>query len=417
MCRTVVKFSGSIEMKFFRPGKRAHQRKGAAHVLIAAMMFTFILVAAMMVDFAYMQLTRTELRTATDAAAKAGAEALARTQDPQQAIAAAVQYAALNRVANRNYTISSSDVTLGRVTGQNNGQWSFSANATPYNAVRVNAKVGNSGAFSAVPLFFGGATGHPTYSTSQQATAGQQEVEVCLCLDRSGSMMFDMSGVDWAYPANNPLRNPSGYYPAGIWRDYCSPPHPTLSRWAVMNSAINTFLTEAGQFQYPPRTALVTWSSDMSLPYYPNYNYSVVTTDIGLPAAGNFSWTANKTDIQNRMTYLSGRPVAGGTTLSEGLDQAVDVLTGPNGRALSNKVIILLTDGQWNAGRDPVQAAQDAANAGITVHCVSMLTATQATLTQVASITGGQYYATQNATQLQNAFRDLARSLPIVLTD
>jgi Mg-chelatase subunit ChlD len=93
------------------------------------------------------------------------------------------------------------------------------------------------------------------------------------------------------------------------------------------------------------------------------------------------------------------------------------VLTGANGRALSNKVIILLTDGQWNDGRNPVLAAQDAAAAGVTVHCVSMMTSTQATLTQVASITGGQYYATQNAAQLQQAFRDLAKQLPIVLTD
>lgn len=103
--------------------------------------------------------------------------------------------------------------------------------------------------------------------------------------------------------------------------------------------------------------------------------------------------------------------------MSAGIDLAVSVLTGTNGRPLSNKIIILLTDGQWNDGRDPVVAAQDAANAGITIHCVSMLTATQSTLTQVASITGGQYYATNNSTQLQQAFRDIAKSLPIVLTD
>ena len=39
-----------------------------------------------------MQLIRTELRTATDAAAKAGVEALIRTQNATAAKAAAVQY-------------------------------------------------------------------------------------------------------------------------------------------------------------------------------------------------------------------------------------------------------------------------------------------------------------------------------------
>ncbi len=394
-----------------------HQRHGAAHVLIAAMLFTFILVAAMSVDFAYMQLIRTELRTATDAAAKAGAEALARTQDGNSAKAAAVQYAALNKVGGRNFAITTNDVTLGRVSDQSNGSWLFTANATPFNSVRVNAKIGNGGVTSAIPMFFAPALGHAPFATSSQATAGQQEVEVCLCIDRSGSMMFDMSGTDWSYPSPNPLLYPSGYYPDSMWRNYCSPPQTTASRWAVMRDAVDTFLDEAGQFQYPPRTALVTWSASMSLPYHPYTNYTTVDTDFTLPSAGSFVWSSNRASIETALANRSTRAIGGGTTLSAGIDRAVSVLTGANGRALSNKVIILLTDGQWNAGRDPVQAAQDAANAGITVHCVSMITSTQATLTQVAAVTGGQYYATTNAAQLQQAFRDLAKSLPIVLTD
>ncbi|MFN9974806.1 MAG: VWA domain-containing protein, partial [Phycisphaerae bacterium] len=91
--------------------------------------------------------------------------------------------------------------------------------------------------------------------------------------------------------------------------------------------------------------------------------------------------------------------------------------SGANSRPLSNKVVILLTDGQWNDGRDPLLAAADARAAGITVHVVSMLTSTQAVLQQVASTTGGHYYATQNEAELRNAFQELARTLPIVLVD
>ena len=153
------------------------------------------------------------------------------------------------------------------------------------------------------------------------------------------------------------------------------------------------------------------------MPYYPYTNYALVDTDFKLPSAANFSWSSNRNSVENSIATRSASAVGGGTILSAGLDQAVQVLTGTNGRSLSKKVIILLTDGEWNAGRDPVLAAQDASAAGITIHCVSMLTSTQATLTQVASITGGQYYPTSDAAQLQQAFRDLARSLPIVLTD
>jgi len=397
---------------------RSDNRLGAAHVLIAAMLIVFLITAAMSIDFAYMQLVRTELRTATDAAAKAGAEALARTQDANAAKAAAVAYANLNKVGGRTFQITPNDVTLGRVTGQNDGTWTFTANTTPYNSVRVNSKIGNGGATAAYPTFFGGALGHADFTTSQQATAGQQEVEVCLCLDRSGSMMFDMSGNDWSYASSNPLLYSSSYYPrTGIWRDYCSPPHPTLSRWAITKNAVTTFLNQAGQFQYPPRTAVVTWSNAMSLPYYPNTSYNTADTDFNLPSAANFNWSSNRASVENTLATRAALPLGGGTNLSAGIDQAVLVLTGSNGRSLSNKIIILLTDGDWNAGRDPALAAQDAATAGIIIHTVSMLTSTQATLTQVANITGGQYYPTNNQTQLQQAFLDIAKSLPIVLTD
>jgi len=392
-------------------------RNGAAHVLIAAMLFTFLVVAAITVDFAYMQLIRTELRTATDAAAKAGAEALARTQNANAARAAAVQYAGLNQVGGRPFAISTGDVTLGRVTGQAGGAWTFTANATPFNSVRVNARVGNGGTTAAIPTFFAPALGHAPFATASQATAGQQMVEVCLCIDRSGSMMFDMSGTNWVYPSPNSRLYPSRHYPDSRLRNYCSPPHTTASRWAVMQTAVNSFLTEAGLFQYPPRTSLVTWSSAMTLPYFPSTSYTLVDTDYGLPAEAGFNWSTNRTAIETSLTNRSTQAIGGGTTMSPGIDRAVSVLTGTNSLPLSSKVIILLTDGMWNAGRDPVLAAQDAANLGIKIHCVSMLTSTQATLTQVASITGGQYYPTSNAAQLQQAFQDIARTLPIVLTD
>lgn len=395
---------------------RRLQRRGAAHVLIAMMLMGFIITAALTVDFAYMQLIRTELRSATDAAAKAGAEALARTQDSDQAIAAAVAYAAANEVAGRPFTIRDTDVTLGRVSSQNNGAWEFSPNAEPYNAVRVNGNINDNALFGSVPTFFGPAFGHANFRTSQQATAGQQEVEVCLCLDRSGSMLFDMSGTDYVYPPNNPRLSTFTAW-GTMWQNHLSPPHPVNSRWAVLSRAVDTFLAEAGGFQYPPRTALVTWGSAYTMPIAPSTVFPEVFTDYNLPVSGTHVWATNVLAIEAAIDARSVNPMMGGTNLSAGLDRAVQILTGPNSRALSNKIVILLTDGMWNAGRDPVLAAQDANSAGVVVHTVSMLTSSQAILSQVSSITGGHYYVTQNEAELQNAFRELARSLPIVLTD
>ncbi len=391
-------------------------RQGVAHVLIGVMLIALLTVSALAIDFAYIQLVRTELRTATDSAAKAGAEALARTQDANAARNAAVLYASQNNVAGIPFQISASDVTLGRVTGQANGSWAFAANSTPFNSVRVSGKVGNGGTAAAVPLFFPSVLGRQDFSAAQQATASQQEVEICLCIDRSGSMMFDMTGVEYSYPADNPFL--STYTASGpLWQNYSSRPHPTASRWAILAAAVNVFLQEASAFQYPPRTSVVTWGTNYNLPVPPYGSYPVVATDLALPASAGFDWNTNKAQVLAAMTARASAPICGGTNMSAGIDQAVQILTGTNSRPLSNKIIILMTDGEWNDGRDPVLAAQDAATAGIKIHTVSMITASQLTLTQVANKTGGQYYPTNDSAQLTQAFRDLAKSLPIVLTD
>ena len=391
-------------------------RRGSAAVMITAMMFVFVVTAAITVDYAYMQLVRTELRSATDAAAKAGAEALSRTQDQSIARSEAARYAACNTVGGRPFRLSPNDVEIGRVTASNGGRWAFQSNGTPPNAVRINARTGNGAAQPAVPLFFSGMLGRSGFTPSHQSTAGQQEVEVCLCLDRSGSMNFDMSGEDWSFPTGNP--NLSGFLGFGSdWRHMLSPPHPTKSRWAALRNSIDVFFEEATNYTPQPRTSLVTWGSDYTMPISPFTVYSASSTNFALPAVLNFDWPTNVTTIKNLVKNLGQAPLMGGTNLSAGLDRAITVLDGTNSNTFSSKIIVLLTDGEWNEGRNPVLAAYDARAKGMIVHCVSMLTQSQPDLQQIADITGGRYYGTRNEAELRAAFSDIAKSLPVVLTD
>ena len=401
-------------------GNSARKPAGAAHVLIAIMLFGFAVTVAFSIDFAYMQLIRTELRTATDAAAKAGAEALMRTKNTSAAIDAAVLYASLNKVAGQSFQISRSDVVLGQASVASDGLWRFSSGLPPYNAVQVNSKVGGTGVFKAASLFFSKLTGVDSFKTTAKATAAQQSVEIVLCIDRSASMSYNMVGIDYKFAAGNTLLYPADDFPTALWRNICSPPHPTLSRWAIMRGAVDQFLTEAGKLTNPPRTALVTWSSDYTLEYPslpPRLVYTTTTTNVSLPSVGSFNWPANSNSIQMALTNLGIKPLAGSTQLSDGLDRAVQILTGTGSQVQSNKVVILFTDGMWKDCRDPQLAAQDAAAAGVTVHCVSMLTGTQDILTKVANLTGGRYYPTSDAAGLQKAFRELAQTIPIVLTE
>lgn len=415
-------------------GSVTSERSGAAHALIAVMLLAFATTVAFSIDFAYMQLVRSELRAATDAAAKAGAEALMRTRNTSAAYDAATVTASLNKVAGRSLTITRNDVVLGQANVDSDGLWRFTPNLLPYNAVHVHSKVGGAGVFSAVPLFFGKLLGKDGFVTSAKATAAQQSVEICLCIDRSASMSFNMDGIDYRFASGNELLFSGPYYSNARARNIASPPHQSQSRWAILLLAIRDFLNETSKLQNPPRTALVTWSSDAihtthpySLPSNP-FNvllstlrqplvFTTASTDVSLPSVSGFNWQANSDSIYNSLASRGLHPLIGATRLSDGLDRAVQILTGTGSQVQSNKVVILMTDGMWGDCRDPMLAAQDAANAGVTVHCVSMLTGTQEILTKVANLTGGRYYPTSDANGLRNAFRELAQTLPIVLTE
>ena len=82
-------------------------------VLIVLMIFVFFVTVAFSVDIAYMHLTRSELRTATDAAAKGAAVALAQTQDRNAAIRQGQAIAAENLVAGQGLRLDTTDFQFG----------------------------------------------------------------------------------------------------------------------------------------------------------------------------------------------------------------------------------------------------------------------------------------------------------------
>ncbi len=57
-------------------------------------------------------------------------------------------------------------------------------------------------------------------------------------------------------------------------------------------------------------------------------------------------------------------------------------------------------------------SANDAAAAGIIIHTIGMLNDDQATLQQIAQITGGEYIYAADDAALTEAFRKIARMLP-----
>jgi Ca-activated chloride channel homolog len=399
---------------------QAHRRGGVLVFLVAGVVM-LLAFAMITVDVASMQLARTQLRAASDAAAKAGAEALLRTQNATTTKKAAVDMGALNKVSGQPLKLADSDVTIGSSARQSDGSWTFSAGGTRPNAVRVNAAM--SGGTGPVKLAFGKIFGAGTFMPMKTSTASVLEQEVCLALDRSASMAFDLSGEDWSYPYG---------------RDYDDAPHASLSRWAALNSAVKAYLAAAKDTALPPRVSLVTWGSNMgdSPKDQPvGSKLTIIDTLLGRVVSGLLSLLddpdpnyptaqiearlTKSTDKLQTVVQWRGRHVLhGATNMSAGLDKAVSVLTASDVKPYAKRSIILMTDGQWNEGRDPVDAAEDARDKGITVHVVTFLPGAQsADMDTVASITGGKHIHANTQAELVAAFEELARTLPVVLTD
>lgn len=404
-----------------RPTKRSSQhRRGAALVLMATMLLALVVMAAVTINLAYVQLIRTEQKVATDVASKAAAETLVRTESEEAAVAAAVELAAMHRVGTKQFSIAEANVELGHSEELGDGSFQFEAGETPLNSARVVSAIGSgeAGDTPAITLFFEG-LGHPDYSNTVSSISTFIINDVVLCLDRSGSMKFDMTGQQWTYPRYNPYV-PMPYHnyyvnsssDPGFWEHYYAQPHPSDSRWVKLIEAIELFMDEAGDTADPPRVGLVTWSSHHA-------DDGTATGDYPLPSE-EISWNSNRAAITQALTSRAAENntdgVYGGTLMADGMSRGLDEFDTGNARGLANKVMILLTDGQYQ-GDDPYDIALEARDAGVTIHCVSLLDGdTFDEAQEIASVTGGDAYMATNEAELRQAFIDIAHSLNLVLT-
>src|SRR6476619_7067173 len=123
------------------PPVREENRQGAMLVLIAVCLPLCIIMAAFAVDVAWMQLVRTELRTSTDAAARAGAKELSLAQDTTVAKNMAKTVAKRNLVAGDPLLLADSDIVFGVSTQANDTtRFKFTAGGKQPNALRVTGR-------------------------------------------------------------------------------------------------------------------------------------------------------------------------------------------------------------------------------------------------------------------------------------
>jgi Ca-activated chloride channel family protein len=104
----------------------------------------------------------------------------------------------------------------------------------------------------------------------------------------------------------------------------------------------------------------------------------------------------------------------GQTAIGEGILTSLD-LAAKQGRAGANnkgKVLVVLTDGENNTGRDVYQAINKARDEGFRIHFIGVevdRARDAPRLIAAVQATGGRYYDVRDAEQLENAYLDINR--------
>jgi Flp pilus assembly protein TadG len=375
--------------KTIRPLPARH-RRGAMMVLIAICLPILIILAAFAVNVAWMQLARTELRTATDAAARAGAKELSLQQNVAAARTKAKAAAARNLVAGEPLALADADIRVGKSTQVGTGRFRFTDGDPTPNAVRVtgNRKSGSLG--GPVDLLFSGVLGVNTFEPSQVATGSQLDRDICLVVDRSGSMM-------WTLTSSN--------YPKGT--KACDKPHATQSRWGALAISVNSFLTELTATASDERLALASYSSNTT-DCKITYKISQIDSDL----------VSDYAIIRSKMASISSKPVKGSTAISAGLDEGIKVLTGSKIRPFAVKTIVLMTDGIHNLGPEPIISARNAAAKNITIHTITFSDSADITrMKAVAAAANGLHFHATSQSELIKIFKRIAATLPVLTTE
>lgn len=360
-------------------------RRGAILVLVVITLPIIMIFAAYSVNVAQMQLVRTELRTATDAASRAGARKLSISQDRAAAEEMAIAAAGRNSVAGEPLQLRSSDLEFGMAEPPTVGaRWEFvpaAGSSDPVNSLRVTGARTTGSASGAVMPIFSKYVNGGVFEPTKASTATQIDRDICLVLDRSGSMtnaVVTGQKIDsWSV----------------------GDPAPPGSKWMDLRLAVRAFLAALDATPQDEQVALATYSTN---------------------AAHELDLTLDYPTILDRLDVHTDNYRGGWTAVGDGASVGLNTVTDPNyARRYARKTIVLMTDGRHNRGQFPDTVAQEAHdNHGVIVHTVTFGDgANQALMKKTAAVGGGLHWHADTPESLVDAFTEIANNLPTIITE
>ena len=414
---------------------RSSRRRGNVMALMAFILPLLALMAAFCVNTAHMQLTRTELMVATDAAARAGGRAFSEVQTVSAAKDAAKVTAALNEVNGNPLMLrdqdSANEIEFGNTTPYGGTESRYHFNKIPTadissggvvaSAVRVNGIRDFNSLSGRVPLIIPGLLDKYDFGTAQSSVAMQVDRDISMIIDRSGSMGW--RDVDWPYgmsPWYTSTKNAGVaagmltsytnyygrtryYYAPGVsqtdyerwaWEDhYNLGPYPSTP-WEDLVLAVDAFLDVLDTTSQEEQVSLASYSTYATLDTWLEKNHQIVRDKVNT-------------------LYPNG-----GTAIGRGMESGINALLAADARPYAAKTMVVMTDGIHNTGVSPLTVANNFMGSYmLTIHTVTFGNgADQNLMGQVANAGGGKHYHASNGSELISIFEEIANNLPTILT-
>ncbi|WP_146514202.1 vWA domain-containing protein [Rubripirellula amarantea] len=406
-------------------------RRGSVLGLMAILLPVLAVLAAFCINIAHIQVTRTELMVATDAAARAGGRAFSETQTVDDAKNVAAATAALNLVDGQPLMLrtndSANELEFGRTTqpGGLESRYVFEKIPTSVvasgqevaSAFRVNGRRDGSSLSGRVPLAIPGVLNRSDFATLQDAVAMQVDRDISLILDRSGSMddvTFDWpSGKSPNYTSTKNAAVSAGvmyqswgnyYYSSGydsisyqqwVWEDYYELGPAPRPAWQDLVDAVDAFLDVLDGTSQEEQVSIASYSSSATLDCWLEKDFELVRNTVdGLNTGGN-------------------------TAIGKGMQEGILALLDSAARPYASKTMVVMTDGMHNSGVDPVSVAATLVSSyNLTIHTVTFGDgADQNRMRNVATIGGGKHYHATTGPQLVAIFEEIANNLPTIITE
>ena len=358
-------------------------RRGAVTPLMMILFPAILILSAFVINLAYIQLVKTELKISTDLSARAAGRTFAQTNDANLALQRANELGQLNQVAGEPMIFAATDMQTGNsVRATAAARYQFTA-APSGNAIELTGRKGGSSPSGQIQGFLPALIGVNTVELSEASISTQTEIDIVLVFDTSGSMAYADDEVAVFPPG--PKSNPAFTF---------GDPAPPNARWFAAVNGAATFVTELAKSPLNEHVALVTYADNATLEsgLSPDYNNLV-------PVLNQYS---------NKMK-------GGGTNIEAGLLVAENALK--SSRNFTGKAVIIMTDGKRTVGGHPDSIAKKLGDQGVLVFTITFSNEADKSLMQsVASKGNGKHFHAASGAELVDVFAEIGRQLPTLIT-